>query len=130
MELGKTIKAYRNRSKITLKELADRVGTTASFLSDIENSKKQPSIDTLSRLAEAFGIPIYMLFKTAPMQEAAEDIHCELEQGATTTANITQDAFILQAKALFLSEALSKEDKEAIYKDITDLYWKAKGWGK
>lgn len=121
MNLGSTIKAYRRNKRITLKELAEKVGITASFLSDIENSKKQPSVETLGKLAEAFNVPLYMLFKDI----SSEDL---LEKSDKDTLN--QNSFILQAEALFLSDALTKEDKEAIFKDITDLYWKAKGLAK
>lgn len=118
MNLGSTIKTYRRNKKITLKELAEKVGITASFLSDIENGKKQPSVETLSKLAEAFEVPLYMLFKDTSNEETLE---------IRSEDTLSQNSFILQAKALFLSDSLTKEDKEAIFKDITDLYWKAKG---
>lgn len=124
MDIGKTIRAYRRSKKVTLKALAEQVCTTASFLSDIENNKKQPSVDTLGRLAEAFNVPLYMLFKDTP-EEYIEDVSHQM-----ATINSNQDSFILQARALFLGDDISKEDKEAIFKDITDLYWKAKGWEK
>ena len=121
MILGKTIKAYRRAKKITLKELAERAGTTASFLSDVENNKKQPSMDTLGKLAQAFDLPVYLLFK-----EPSEEI-CETKDNENEP---TQDSFMLQARALFLSDNLTEEDKETIFKDISDLYWKAKGLSK
>ncbi|SKA89083.1 Helix-turn-helix [Clostridium sp. USBA 49] len=121
MNLGSTIKAYRLSKKITLKELAEKVGITASFLSDIENNKKQPSVETLGKLAEAFNIPLYMLFKDTSNEEISKKID---------EKPLNQNSFILQAEALFLSDNLTKEDKEAIFKDITDLYWKAKGLTK
>ena len=117
MDLGKTIKAYRNSKKTTLKELASQINVTASFLSDIENNKKLPSVDTLNKLAEAFNIPLYILFKD----------FSDFEIKTTENNFSNQDSFMLQARALFLSDDLSKEDKESIFKDITDLYWKAKG---
>lgn len=121
MIIGRTIKAYRRAKKITLKELAEKVGTTASFLSDVENNKKQPSMDTLGRLAHAFGVPVYLLFKE-PLDIVSESQH--------TLNGPNQDSFMIQARALFLSDNLTEEDKEAIFKDITDLYWKAKGLSK
>lgn len=121
MILGETIKAYRRAKKITLKELAEKVGTTASFLSDVENNKKQPSMDTLGKLAQAFDLPVYLLFKE-PIEPASET--------KDNVPEFRQDSFMLQARALFLSDNITEEDKEAIFKDITDLYWKAKGLSK
>jgi transcriptional regulator with XRE-family HTH domain len=121
MILGETIKAYRRAKKITLKELAEKVGTTASFLSDVENNKKQPSMDTLGKVAQAFHVPVYLLFKE-PLEPISKTKDNETE--------FSQNSFMLQARALFLSDNITEEDKEAIFKDITDLYWKAKGLSK
>jgi len=117
MNLAKTIKAYRLSNKYTLKELASQINVTASFLSNIENSKKIPSIDTLSKLAEAYNIPLYILFKD----------YSDFEVGTCDNSMNVQDTFMLQARVLFLSDSLSNKGKEAIFKDISDLYWKSKG---
>ena len=117
MDLGKTIKAYRYFKKYTLKELATQINVTASFLSDIENNKKIPSIDTLNRLAQTYNIPLYILFK--------DYSNFEIENYDNSINS--KDAFMLQARVLFLSDNLSKEAKETVFKEITDLYFRSKG---
>ena len=42
--------------KITLATLAQRVGVTASHLSEVENYKNEPSLTLTSRLSEVTGI--------------------------------------------------------------------------
>ena len=126
MNIGKAIKYYRNSKKLTLKELASKIKVTASFLSDLENNKRLPSIDTLQKLADAFCIPMYILLKDYSDRESA---YTTVEVCKNKFENY-QDDFLVQARALFLSDELSKEDKEVIFKDITELYWKAKGFSK
>jgi len=127
MNIGKAVKFYRNSKKLTLKELSSEIKVTASFLSDLENNKRLPSIDTLQKLAYAFGIPMYILLKE----------YSDIESAASDKADFSdidlenyQDNFLIQARALFLSDDLSEDDKEVIFKDITELYWKAKGFSK
>lgn len=116
MNLGENIKKIRKLKGLTLKEMSLKTGITSSFLSDIENCKKLPSIDTLSKLSQGLNVPLYVLFKELASSEHKEG--CGISH---------EDNFILQAKALFMSDKLSREDKEKIFKDISDFYWEAKG---
>lgn len=125
MNIGKTIKYFRNSKKITLKELALEIKVTASFLSDLENNKRMPSIDTLKKLADAFCVPMYILLKDYPDIKSVTSI--KLDAWENNLKNY-QDNFLIQARVLFLSDELSKENKEVIFKNITELYWEAKGF--
>jgi len=127
MNIGKAIKFYRNSKKLTLKELASEIRVTASFLSDLENNKRLPSLDTLQKLANAFSIPMYILLKDYSDTEVKSDN--KIEKIDRNPGN-NQDSFLVQARALFLSDKLSEDDKEVIFKDITELYWKSKGYLK
>jgi transcriptional regulator with XRE-family HTH domain len=44
--------------KMPMQALADKIECTQSFLSQIENGKRQPSLDTAARLSRETGIPI------------------------------------------------------------------------
>lgn len=51
---GRALKSYRQRAKLTLKELALKAGVSYTQISRIENgTSKSPRWDTLERLAEA-----------------------------------------------------------------------------
>src|SRR5680860_139692 len=52
-KLGFRIKKYRKKNKISLKELAEKVGLSASFLSQIESEKTYPSLQSLKKIADA-----------------------------------------------------------------------------
>lgn len=61
--LGNTIRDLRQKHGLTIADVAERAGISRGMLSKIENSQTATSLDTLSRLAEALGISLSMLFK-------------------------------------------------------------------
>jgi transcriptional regulator with XRE-family HTH domain len=69
--LGDHIRDARLRSGLSLRALAAEVGVSASMISQIENSKTQPSVSTLYAITTALGISIQDVFDTA-LQAAGE----------------------------------------------------------
>ncbi len=59
MEIGKRIKAKRKEAKLSLQELAEQTGLTASFLSKVERGESSPSIESLRKIGRALGVPIF-----------------------------------------------------------------------
>jgi len=55
------IRAWREYKKIKLNDLAQRVSISSSYLSQIENEKRNPTIQTLKAIAKALGIETDML---------------------------------------------------------------------
>lgn len=53
MKVGEKIKFLRKRHKLTLAELSKKVNLSISFLSDIENSRSNPSLFRLQSIADA-----------------------------------------------------------------------------
>ena len=62
MNLGKMIKLVRVLKDIDQSGLAKAVGVSTAFVSLIETGKREPSITTAKRIAEALQIPIGLLF--------------------------------------------------------------------
>lgn len=62
-DVGLTIKRLRDERHLTLKELAARSGLTQSFLSQVERSLTSPSVASLRKVAQAFGVPLAALFQ-------------------------------------------------------------------
>ena len=58
MRSGNPVAAFRNHLGITLRDLSERTGVTASYLSEIERGLKPGSAATLSRIADALGTTI------------------------------------------------------------------------
>ncbi|GAE89777.1 helix-turn-helix domain-containing protein [Acetivibrio straminisolvens] len=63
MELGKQIKKYRNDMSLTQDELAEKVYVSRQTISNWENGKSYPDINSLVLLSEVFGTSIDNLIK-------------------------------------------------------------------
>lgn len=59
MEIGEKIKRRRKKMKLSLRDLAEKVGLTASFLSQIERDQASPSIDSLRKISRALDVPVF-----------------------------------------------------------------------
>ncbi|MBL0371228.1 helix-turn-helix transcriptional regulator [Rhizobium sp. KVB221] len=62
-EIGQRIKAFRTTRRLTLRQLADMTGTTASFISQLERGLSGVNTNTLMRIANALAIGIADLFE-------------------------------------------------------------------
>jgi len=62
VDIGKRIKAARQKAGMSQEELAQAIGSTKSAVSRYEAGKRQPSYDQLQRISDALGISIYELF--------------------------------------------------------------------
>lgn len=52
------LRVERHAKRWTLDDLADKSGISKKHICNIENGKTRPSMDTLSKIAEALGIKI------------------------------------------------------------------------
>ena len=55
IKIGKKIKEFRTYNNLTQEELADRCELTKSYISQLENDKTSPSLETLEILLEVLG---------------------------------------------------------------------------
>ncbi|WP_029107132.1 XRE family transcriptional regulator [Mycobacterium sp. URHD0025] len=60
--VGGRIRQFRGARKMSLRQLADRAGISAGFLSQVERGQVNASVGTLRRLAQALGISLPDLF--------------------------------------------------------------------
>ena len=63
MELGKQIKIHRQEARMTQEELADRVYVSRQTVSNWENDKSYPDVNSLVLLSEVFQISLDKLIK-------------------------------------------------------------------
>ncbi|HMA36194.1 MAG TPA: helix-turn-helix domain-containing protein [Chloroflexia bacterium] len=63
MELGPHLRAARTRRGLTIAELAAAAGLSKGFVSQVENDKTSPSLDTLERLAAALDLAVVDLLR-------------------------------------------------------------------
>lgn len=82
MNISFAITTHRERAGLTQKELAVKTGLSYSFINDLENGRRQPSLDTLEIIAAALDTTIQELIGAdasgdlpKEMQEALELLH-------------------------------------------------------
>ena len=63
MSIGKNIKEYREKNKMTQKEISDILGVEPGTISKYENGTIEPNIESLKKLAETFNITVDELLK-------------------------------------------------------------------
>ncbi|MGP1564808.1 MAG: helix-turn-helix domain-containing protein [Treponema sp.] len=56
------LKRYRKENKLSQMTLAEKCGTSASYIGEIEIGKKFPSVEMVQKFAEALDIKPYKLF--------------------------------------------------------------------
>ncbi len=59
--IGQRIKLIRQGKRLTLDDLARKTGFAKSYLSQIENLKREPPISTLTKIAFVLGVDIFFL---------------------------------------------------------------------
>lgn len=61
--LGGKLRKLRMQRELTMRELGELVHISTSFVSDIEHGRGQPSLDTLTALAQVLEVPITELLE-------------------------------------------------------------------
>ncbi|MTI47163.1 helix-turn-helix domain-containing protein [Sporosalibacterium faouarense] len=67
--LGDILREARKNKKLTLAEVANQIGVTTGYLSNLEKNRQEPSLSVLRDLSEKLDIATSMLF----MEDTAED---------------------------------------------------------
>ncbi|MGH8816256.1 MAG: helix-turn-helix domain-containing protein, partial [Achromobacter pestifer] len=64
IDLPHRLRTLRRQQSLSLEQLAQRTGLTKSYLSKLERGLSEPSISTVLRLAEAYGVGVSQLVGT------------------------------------------------------------------
>ena len=62
-KLGENLKMIRTKKNITQTQLAETLGVDKSFVSNIENGKTNPTLSTITNLAQALKVSTNELLK-------------------------------------------------------------------
>ena len=78
MRLGERLRLIRKEHGMTLKELSQRADLSVPYLSDMERSIVNPSVDTLQKVAKAYDMKVSGLFiGVEEMGESQSEIYPE-----------------------------------------------------
>ena len=116
MELGERIRQRRKELGLSLRELADRVGLTASFLSQIERDLASPSLDSLRKISDALEVPIFHFLidpeEEHPVVRRSQRAELKLPDSNLTYKLLTPD--LNRKLEAFLAEREPGEEKITI----------------
>lgn len=135
MSVGERIKALRQERKLTLRELSQKADISISFLSDIENGRSNPSLERLKAIAEALNTTVSYLLgeeQDTPVTPADNTAEAYIPEEYKKKYKVTKrdlmqyEDFIQHAGAFFMNDEVAEEDKEALFRDISELFWRSK----
>ena len=64
IKLGQNIKKIRTKKKMSQGDIARALGVDRGYISNIENGKKNPTLTTLQKIANALGVGVDGLLKS------------------------------------------------------------------
>ena len=104
MELGKQIRMYRQEAQLSQEELADHVYVSRQTISNWENDKSYPDVNSLVLLSEVFHISLDKLIKgdIDVMKEAIKKEEVEKMKQYGTIYTILLIATVVVAVPLFM----------------------------
>lgn len=91
---------------MTQAELADRIGVHRSTIANYELGRRKPSFMELKRIAEILHLDVNYIVEAEEVNEEAE--------------------LLTRAQYVFGDINISNEDKDAIFRDIMEIYMKGK----
>ena len=70
------IKRLRLEKNMNQEQLAEQLHVTRQAVSNWENGKTQPDIETLTQIAEFFGVSVeYLIYGKEPSTDSGEEVH-------------------------------------------------------
>ncbi len=74
MNVGQAIRLCRTQRGASQSAIANRANCSVSYLSMLENNKRDPTLSTVTKIAEALHVPVGLLFMLAADQNELGDI--------------------------------------------------------
>lgn len=102
------LRILRNEKGFTQKQLADKLLLSRNRISDYENATSEPSLDTLTQIADYFNVSIDFLLGHSELREPSAEQQSESERHARYIYSSLIDMFI----------GLSKEQRNEFSKNM------------
>ena len=113
------LKDMRKLKGFTIRELADRSGVSAAYISQLENGNRGiPSPEVLMKLSEGLNTSYSELMDIAGYLESSPTE----QQFQSNPVNLRR--FLRENELMFDGFVLTSEDKEWIERMLTVLFWK------
>ena len=100
MELNERLKYFRKAKKMSIYKLSQETGISQGHISDLENGRNQPTIETLKRLIVPLGISLSEFFNEDGEISVLTDKEKELVEQYRTLPDDKAELYLLLGKAL------------------------------
>lgn len=121
MLFGDKIKKLRSLAGISQQELANRAELSLRSVQNYESNQRHPKdVAILQKLCKVLHTTIEELMKEESnfIQEATEKYGIRVKKDAKILVD--------ELGSLFASGELNEEDKDNVFRAVTEMYWKAK----
>jgi transcriptional regulator with XRE-family HTH domain len=113
------LRDLRKLKGFTIRELADRSGVSAAYISQLENGNRGiPSPEVLMKFSEGLNISYSELMEIAGYLES----HGTEREVRSNPVNLRR--FIRENELMFDGIILTEDDKEWVERMLTTLFWK------
>lgn len=117
------LRDLRKLKGYTIRELSERSGVSAAYISQIENgSRGIPSPEVLMKLSEGLNIPYEELMEIAGYLKTSN----ASSKRPQTNSPVNLRRFLHENEIMFDGIMLSVQDKEWVERILTALFWKQK----
>ena len=86
MNIGHAIKLCRTRRGFSQSVLAEKADCSVSYLSVLENNKRDPALSTITKIADALKVPLGLLFFLASEKDEIQGMDKKLAGDLARTA--------------------------------------------
>jgi len=123
MNFYEQLRDMRKLKGFTIRELADRSGVSAAYISQLENGNRGvPSPDVLMKLSEGLNTPYSQLMEIAGYLEKSDD----RSNNIYSKPRVNLRRFLRENELIFDGVTLTEMDKEWIERMLTVLFWREK----
>jgi len=124
--LGERIKQLRIENEMTQEEFGKLFGVTKYAVSLYESNKSTPNDEIKKKIAEHFNVSLDWLMGISDVRNAYIPEEYKKKYKVTKRDLMQYEDFIEHAGAFFMNDEVAEEDKEALFRDISELFWKSK----
>ena len=93
MNLGNAVKELRKKRGLTQGDFCKQIGITQSYLSQVENGNKEPSVDVIKKIAVALSTPVPVLFWFTLTEDDVDESKVEVFKLLKPSVDSLVDAF-------------------------------------
>lgn len=113
MKIGKKIKFFRKKSNITQKELAEKIGVSASTVTKYENDSLEANYETLLKICDELDINIAELFEDNDNFISLENDLCSKLKNTKSLKELLELSFLLnESMSNKIRKSLNTQEKK------------------